>query len=134
MPDSTADSKTGKPSPFRGSPRVANVAGVAAVAFALQACGVGEIFSRIDVPESEGVAGAPWPDLADGPSPETLRASAPDPATGPRLIEALGVESAVSAAEAERLSAPVFDVERLRRDAAEVRDGRTGAQTGGGAP
>ena len=134
MPDSTADSKTGKPSPSRSFGRPALLAGVAAAALALPACGVGEIFSRIDAPESEGVADAPWPELADGPSAESLRASAPDPATGPRLIEALGVEAAVSAAEAERLSAPVFDVERLRSDAADVRSGRAGARAGEGAP
>ncbi|MGF1659995.1 MAG: hypothetical protein ACFCUS_11250 [Rubrimonas sp.] len=96
---------------------------VLGAALSLPGCGIGAIFTRIDVPESEGVADAPWPELADAPSALSLRESAPDPAEGPRLIEALGVEAAVSAAEAERLSAPVFDVAALRRDADAVRRG-----------
>lgn len=120
MPDSTRDSKTGKPSPFRRAARAASLS----AALAASGCGIGEIFTRIDVPESDAVAVAPWPELAEIPSAQSLRDGAPDPGAGPRLVEALSVEAAVSAAEAERLSAPVFDVEALRRDAAQVRRAR----------
>lgn len=92
-----------------------------ALAGCLSGCGVGAIFTQVDVPESPGVADAAWPRLVDSPTAPKLRAAAPDPAEGARIVEALSLEAAVSAAEAERLSAPVFDVETLRRDAESVR-------------
>jgi hypothetical protein len=122
MPESSRLSKPGMSSPC------ARVARAGALALAViggpAGCGVGEIFTRIDVPESPGVADAPWPRLVDAPPLETLRAQAPDPAQGGRIVEDLSIEAAASGAEAERLSAPVFDAQTLRRDAEAVRHGR----------
>ncbi|TVQ57484.1 MAG: hypothetical protein EA355_04270 [Rhodobacteraceae bacterium] len=91
---------------------------------ALAGCEARGVFVDYPDVESPSVAAAPWPRLVDAPDPAEARATAPDPAEGAAVAEALRIEAALAAAEAERLSAPVFEVGRLRADAAAVRAGR----------
>ncbi len=95
-----------------------------ALALALAGCGPTGPFATVDVPEPPGVDAAAWPRLVDAPPASRLRAQAPAPAEGARILEEMAVESAISAAEAERIAAPVFDVEALRRDAESLRSRR----------
>lgn len=74
-------------------------------------------------PESADVAAASWPRLANTPTREAARAEAPDPLEGVVIVEALTGAAQDAQAAAERLSAPVFEVEPLLREAEATRAG-----------
>mgnify|MGYP006278694985 FL=1 len=82
------------------------------------------VIADYPVAERPETADAPYPSLVDMPSPRAARATAPDPADGAGAVGALRAEAAVMAAEAERLSAPVTEIEALRASGAAARAGR----------
>lgn len=77
----------------------------------LSGCGTAEVFGRYDLPESESVADAPWPRLADtpaAPAPGAYSAAVPDPARGEALLRDLGAEAVAADARAGVLAGPVI--------------------------
>jgi hypothetical protein len=80
-----------------------------------------EAIRAYPVGERASTEDAPYPRLVDGPSPRSLRESAPDPADGQAIAAELTFDAAVQQAEAERLAQPVADVEPLRAEAEDVR-------------
>lgn len=89
-------------------------------ALLLAGCGLGDVFAQFPPPDP-ATAGAPWPRLVDGETRLAEAGPAPSPVTGLAILDDLSREAARSSAEAERVSAPVFEVETLRRDADAVR-------------
>jgi hypothetical protein len=84
----------------------------------LTACGSADLFRSHQMPESPGVADAPWPQLVDTPAAPpkgSYTDSVPDPAQGVATTVALAEEARTSAARAEALSAPVLSDADLRR-------------------
>lgn len=92
-----------------------------ALTAALAGCEARRVMAGVEAVEPPAVATAPWPQLVTAPDPDAARADAPDPAAGAAVADALRREAAAATVEAERLAVPVFDVERLRTDAAAVR-------------
>ncbi|MEO1468331.1 MAG: hypothetical protein AAFV86_04700 [Pseudomonadota bacterium] len=93
-------------------------AALVALAPMLAGCGSVELFGRYDLPESEGVAEAPFPRLVDvpeAPPAGTYDADMPDPAEGQAVVDTLRPEAAVQAVRAEALAAPVLSEEDRRR-------------------
>lgn len=85
---------------------------------ALTGCGTVGVFGRYDLPESPGVADAPWPRLVDTPSvpaPGTYSAAVPDPASGAAARNDLLAEAIAADAQARALSEPVIDEAERRR-------------------
>lgn len=84
----------------------------------LAGCGSADLFRNHAVPESPGVAAAPWPRLVDTPAAPpkgSFAAGVPDPARGAAATVALGLAARDAAARAEALSAPVLSDADLRR-------------------
>ncbi len=115
--------------PQRRRRRAATAAALAA-AVALGGCGVGaDLVGVPDLPESPDVETAPWPRLADGPSPAPTDPDAPDSvarraARGAEIDRDLAAETEGLEAERRRLSegpSPAAD-EDLEREAARLRE------------
>ncbi|MEM6973586.1 MAG: hypothetical protein AAF577_12355 [Pseudomonadota bacterium] len=86
--------------------------------WAISSCGSTELFGRYDLPESPGVASAPYPRLVDvpaAPPPGQTSASVPNPAEGQAVIDGLAPVTAAQARRADALSAPVLTEEERRR-------------------
>lgn len=84
----------------------------------LAGCGSAALFRSHKVPESPGVAEAPWPRLVDTPAAPpkgTYTDSVPDPVQGAATTVVLAEEARSSAARAQALSAPVLSDADLRR-------------------
>ena len=84
----------------------------------LAGCGSAKLFRSHQMPESPGVAEAPWPQLVDTPSAPPVGSysdAVPDPARGAAAMAVLNQEAQDSAARAEALSAPVLSEAELRR-------------------
>ncbi|MDT8344841.1 MAG: hypothetical protein RQ752_10465 [Thermohalobaculum sp.] len=98
---------------------IAARAGAAGLALGLlSGCGTSELFGTYDLPESPGVADAPWPRLVDTPTPPpagTFGPGIPDPAQGVAVVSDLSAIAAVSAERAALLGQPVISEEGLRR-------------------
>ena len=90
----------------------------------LSGCGQGDLFARFPDRESAGVEAAVYPALYEGPALLAATGPAPDPASGRAIVDSLSADAALAQADAERLGAPVFDADALRRDADVVRRGR----------
>lgn len=85
---------------------------------ALAGCGSAGLFNSHEVPESPGVADAPWPRLVDTPAAPAkgeVTAGVPDPATGAAATASLNQTAREAAARAEALSAPVLTEAERRR-------------------
>lgn len=80
-------------------------------------CGTVEVFGRYDIPESEGVAGAPYPRLVDTPAAPAVGSygeGVPDPAAGTAIVVDLTAEAAVAARRAAILADPTLtDAEQV---------------------
>ena len=97
----------------------------AVLAGGLSGCGEARrAITAYPVVESPEVAEAPYPSLLDMPSPQEAAASAPDPLEGAVVAAELQGRAAEQRAEAERVAAPVFEVEALRDELDAVRRGR----------
>jgi len=84
----------------------------------LAGCGSSGLFRTHDVPESPGVADAPWPRLVDTPSapPKGAHgAGIPDPAAGAAVTADLGAVAQDAATRAAALSDPVLTEAERRR-------------------
>lgn len=85
---------------------------------ALAGCGTVALFGTYDLPESPGVAEAPYPRLIDVPEatpPGTYSADIPDPAQGDRVQGDLAAEAVVAEVRRGTLAGPVItDEERAR--------------------
>ena len=85
---------------------------------ALGGCASASLFGADLVPESPGVAEAPWPVVVDTPSalpPGAYDASAPDPAVGIAATAVLGLIAVDAASRAEALGGPVLTEAERRR-------------------
>ncbi len=84
----------------------------------LAGCGSAKLFSANPVPESPGVAEAPWPRLVDtpeAPAKGSYGAGVPDPAVGVATTGELGLAARDAAERAEVLAEPVLtEAERSR--------------------
>ncbi len=84
----------------------------------LAGCGSAKLFNAHPVPESPGIAEAPWPRLVDTPAaPAKGRygAGVPDPVTGVAATVELGLAARDAAARAEALKEPVLTEAERRR-------------------
>lgn len=84
----------------------------------LAACGTTELFGEYELPESEDVASAPYPRLADTPIPPppgTYGPGFPDPAAGKATVEELSAAAGAAALRARALEAPVLSEADRRR-------------------
>ncbi len=84
----------------------------------LAGCGSARLFSERPVPESPGVAEAPWPRLVDtpeAPAKGSYGAGVPDPATGAAATAELGLAARDAAERAEVLAEPVLTEAERRR-------------------
>jgi len=100
------------------SRRIGFLCAAAVLLLSLTGCGSAKLFRSHQIPESPGVAEAPWPQLVDTPAappPGTYTDSVPDPARGAAATAVLTQEAQESAARAEALSAPVLSEADLRR-------------------
>lgn len=82
-----------------------------ALASALAGCGTVGLFGTYDVPESEGVAEAPYPRLVDvpeAPASGEFGPGVPDPAVGVATQADLAAAAAEQNARAARVSQPVL--------------------------
>jgi len=80
----------------------------------LTACGSVELFGRYDLPESPGVAEAPFPRLIDTPSappPGEFSAAVPNPETGTQTLSDLTSRQVVADVRATQTSRPVISDE-----------------------
>lgn len=80
------------------------------LACGLSACGDPDIFARVNPPESEGVADAAYPRLADTPATPplgTYTAAAPDPATGDAVFIELSAEAEIQETRRKKIAGPV---------------------------
>ncbi len=84
----------------------------------LTGCGGQKLFSTHSVPESPGVADAPWPRLVDtpaAPAKGTYGGGVPDPVAGVAATVELGLTAGDAAERAELLAEPVLtEAERHR--------------------
>ena len=81
-------------------------------------CGTVELFGTYDLPESESVASAPWPRLADvpeAPPPGQYSDAVPDPAKGFAVETDLTALAAEAEQRAAILAAPVLSEADRRR-------------------
>ncbi len=88
------------------------------LAAALAACGTARLFTGTEMPESPGVAEAPWPRLVDtpeAPPPGTWTEDVPDPAVGVATVVELTEVALSGAARAETLAPPVLTEADRRR-------------------
>ncbi len=84
----------------------------------LAGCGSAKLFGVHPVPESPGVADAPWPRLVDtpeAPAKGTYGAGVPDPAVGVAATVELGLAVRDAAERAEALAEPVLTEAERRR-------------------
>ncbi len=84
----------------------------------LAGCGSAKLFNAHPVPESPGVAEAPWPRLVDtpeAPAKGPYGMGVPDPAAGVAATVELGLAARDAAARAEALSEPVLTEAERRR-------------------
>jgi len=84
----------------------------------LAGCGSAGLFRTHEVPESPGIADAPWPRLVDTPAAPTKGSygtGVPDPAEGAAVTADLGQAAQDAAARAAALSAPVLTEAERRR-------------------
>ncbi|MFN3614188.1 MAG: hypothetical protein ACK4WC_06480 [Rubrimonas sp.] len=86
-------------------------------------CGGPQVFQPFAETEGSGVAGAPYPDLAEVHAYARGMRPPPDAGDGAAIARDLALQAALAQAESERVSGPVFAVEPLRRDADAVRRG-----------
>ncbi|MEM7508718.1 MAG: hypothetical protein AAF415_18455 [Pseudomonadota bacterium] len=92
--------------------------GMMALLLAVPACGTVDLFGSYDLPESEDVAEAPWPRLADvpeAPPPGSYSNQVPDPAKGFAILTDLGAAANSSGERATTLAAPVLSDRDRRR-------------------
>jgi len=85
---------------------------------ALSGCASAQLFSAHPVPESPGIADAPWPRLADtpeAPAKGTYGPGVPDPAAGVAATVELGLVARDAAERAEVLAEPVLTEAERRR-------------------
>ena len=95
---------------------------VAVVAIAVLAgCAAQRELAGYPAPTSPQLDATPWPRLADGPNHARPQGPGPDTAEGAAIAAGLTASARAQAAEAERLSPPVFAVQLLREDAGAVR-------------
>lgn len=98
--------------------RTRGVALTVALAIGTGGCGTASLFVSYDIPESEEVAAAPWPRLADvpeTPAPGVYTDAIPDPAVGVALETDLSGAAAEAEARAARISGPVLTEAERRR-------------------
>ncbi len=84
----------------------------------LAGCGSAKLFSAHPVPESPGIADAPWPRLVDtpqAPAKGSYGAGVPDPAVGVAATVELGLAARDAAERAEALAEPVLTEAERRR-------------------
>jgi hypothetical protein len=84
----------------------------------LAGCGSAKLFSAHPVPESPGIAEAPWPRLVDtpeAPAKGSYGAGVPDPAVGVAATVELGLAARDAAERAEALNQPVLTEAERRR-------------------
>ena len=84
----------------------------------LAGCGSAKLFSAHPVPESPGIADAPWPRLVDtpeAPAKGTYGPGVPDPAAGIATTVELGLVARDAAERAEVLAEPVLTEAERRR-------------------
>ena len=84
----------------------------------LAGCDSAKLFSAHPVPESPGVAEAPWPRLVDTPevpAKGSYGADVPDPAAGVAATVELGLAARDAAERAEVLNEPVLTEAERRR-------------------
>ncbi len=84
----------------------------------LAGCGSAKLFNAHPVPESPGVAEAPWPRLVDtpeAPAKGTYGAGVPDPAVGVAATVELGFAARDAAERTEALNQPVLTEAERRR-------------------
>lgn len=92
--------------------------GVLALLLTVPACGTVGLFGNYDLPESEDVATAPWPRLADvpdAPPPGSYSDEVPDPAEGVAILTDLGAIAQTAEQRAAELAAPVISAQDRRR-------------------
>lgn len=84
----------------------------------LAGCGSAKLFRTYDLPESEGVAEAPWPQLVDTPAAPPAGQygpGIPDPAQGAAVSADLDQISEDASARAATLAGPVLSEADRRR-------------------
>jgi hypothetical protein len=84
----------------------------------LAGCGSAGLFGTHELPESPGVADAPWPRLVDTPAAPAkgeYAAGVPDPTEGAAALSDLGLAARDAAARAEALAGPVLTEAERRR-------------------
>ena len=95
---------------------------VAVVAITMLAgCAAQRELAGYPAPTSPQLDAAPWPRLADGPNHARPLGAGPNTAEGAAIAATLTASARAQAAEAERLSSPVFAVQPLREEADAVR-------------